>query len=73
MKNDMKPYQQYIRALCQNPEFIKSIAHRYGAILSSGPELVCNISNAQLATAIANLEEELSKRLDVDEDSLEKN
>lgn len=55
----MKPYQQYMCALLQNPEWMKSTIARYGRHDSVGA--------VELATAVSNLEDALRDRFDVDE------
>jgi hypothetical protein len=55
----MKPYQHYMYALLQNPEWMKSTIARYGRNDSIGmPEL---------ATAIDNLDSALRNKFDLDD------
>lgn len=57
----MKPYQHYMCALLQNPEWFKSTIARYGGRDSIG--------TPELATAISNLETDLRNRFDLDDDA----
>lgn len=58
----------YMIAILGNPEFIKTCALRYGNGITEkekGHEYpVANITNSQLATAIANLEQGLISKTD---------
>jgi len=59
----MKPYQHYIYALLQNPEWMKSTIARYGRNDAIGAP--------ELATAIDNLESALRTKFDLDDDAVE--
>lgn len=59
----MKTHERYVCAILQNPEWLKSVAARYGR---DGV-----VGMPELATAVTNLHNALTERLDVDEDSSE--
>lgn len=57
----MKTHEQYMVAILQNPEWMKSVVARYGRDGSIGAP--------EVATAIMNLHNQLADKLDVDEDA----